>query len=222
MARAMELFFFLLDRDQPISKESILTALWPEFDEQTNQTFHSTLHQLRKVLGESSIVFRAGGYRLDLAARYGGRVFYDVKAFQGYHLAAEQSLARQDEASARAALLKMVALYRGDYGRPFYNDWCRLRRDELRAAYLEARRQLAELAWRAQAWGESAGHWRHMLLLDNCLEEAHCGLMRCYLRQGKRGAALRQYQSCQKILQQELGIQPGPALQHLYEHLTAK
>jgi len=222
MAHAMELFFFLLDRDQSTSKESILTAMWPEFDEQTNQTFHSTLHHLRKLLGEACIVFHAGGYRLDLAACYGGQVFYDVKAFQAYRLEAEQSLVRQDEASARAALLKMVALYRGDYGRPFYNDWCTLLRDELRAAYLEARRQLAELAWHAEAWGESAQHWRHILLLDNCLEEAHSGLIRSYLRQGKRGAALRQYQSCQKILQQELGIRPGPALQHLYERLTAK
>jgi DNA-binding SARP family transcriptional activator len=222
MARAMELFFFLLDRDQPTSKESILTTLWPEFDEQTNQTFHSTLHHLRKVLGEACFVFRAGGYRLDLAACYGEQVFYDVKAFQGYRLEAEQALAQHDEARARGALLKLVALYRGDYGRPFYSDWCTHRRDELRAAYLEARRQLAEIAWHAEAWGESAEHWRHMLLLDNCLEEAHYGLMRCYLRQGKRGAALRQYQSCQQILQHELGIQPGPALQHLYERLTAQ
>jgi len=222
MARTMELFFFLLERDQPTSKESILTALWPEFDEQTNQTFHSTLHHLRKVLGEACIVFRAGGYSLDLAACYGDQVFYDVRAFQRYRLEAEQALARQDETGAREAFLNLVALYRGDYGRPFYNNWCTLRRDELRATYLEARRQLAKLAWHAEAWSESAEHWRHMLLLDNCLEEAHYGLIRCYLHQGKRGAALRQYQSCQKILQQELGIQPGPALQHLYERLTAK
>jgi len=222
MARAMELFFFLLDRDQPTSKESILTALWPEFDEQTNQTFHSTLHHLRKVLGEACIVFRAGGYSLDLAACYRDRVSYDVRAFQRYHLEAEQALARQDEMNAREALFSMVALYRGDYGRPFYNDWCALRRDELRAAYLEARRQLAKLAWHAEAWSESAEHWHHMLLLDNCLEEAHYGLIRCYLRQGKRGAALRQYQSCQEILQEELGIQPGLALQNLYQRLTAK
>jgi DNA-binding SARP family transcriptional activator len=218
----MELFFFLLDCDQPTSKESILTALWPDYDEQTNQTFHSTLHHLRKLLGERCIVFGAGGYRVNLAACYGEQVFYDVKAFQADRLEAEQALSRQDETKAKESLLKMVALYRGDYGRPFYNNWCTHRRDELRAAYLEAHRQLAEIAWNAEAWDESAEYWRHLLLLDNCLEEAYYGLMRCYLRQGKRGAALRQYQSCQKILQQELGILPGPALQHLYKRLTAK
>jgi len=222
MARAMELFFFLLDRTRPTSKEAILAAVWPEFDEHTNQTFHSTLHHLRKVLGEACLVFHPGGYSLDLAAGYGEQVFYDVKAFHCSRLEAEQALARHDAARAREAMLTMVALYQGDYGRPFYNTWCTLRRDELRTAYLQARRQLAELAWQAETWQESAEHWHHMLLLDNLLEEAHYGLIRCYMRQGKRGAALRQYQSCQKTLQEELGLQPGPALQHLYKRLTAK
>jgi DNA-binding SARP family transcriptional activator len=222
MAHAMELFFFLLNYDHPISKESILTALWPECDDQTNQTFHSTLHHLRKLLGQASVVFRSNGYSLNLAACYSEQVSYDVKEFQQSRLEAEQALAQQDEASAREAFLRMVELYRGDYGQSFYNDWCTFRRDELRAAYLEARRQLAKLAWLAEAWSESAEHWRQMLLLDNCLEEAHYGLMRCYARQGKRGSALRQYQSCQKILLEELGLEPGPAIQNLYQRLTAK
>ncbi|HEU5227138.1 MAG TPA: tetratricopeptide repeat protein, partial [Ktedonobacteraceae bacterium] len=71
MARAMELFFFLLDASSPESKERIITALWPEFDDNVNQTFHSTIHQLRKLLGEACIVFRTDGYSLNLPACYG-------------------------------------------------------------------------------------------------------------------------------------------------------
>lgn len=222
MARAMELFFFLLDQEHPISKESILTALWPEYDEQTTQVFHNTVYYLRKLLGEACVVFRAAGYRLDLAVCYGEQVWYDVQIFQQQRLEAEQALALGNQLVAKEAFLKMVQLYRGDYGRSFYSDWCTFRRDELRAAYLEARRQLAQIAWNAEAWSESAEHWRHMLRLDNCLEEAHYGLMRCYVRQGKRGAALRQYQACQEILEDELGVQPGQAMQHLYQRLTTR
>lgn len=222
LASVMELFFFLLDAAQPVSKESILTALWPEYDEQTTQTFHSTVHYLRKLLGETCMVFSPAGYHLDLASAYGEQVFYDVQAFQQYRAEAEQALAQGEDTQAREALLKMVQIYRGDYGRAFYSDWCTFRRDELRTAYLEARRQLAQIAWDAEAWSESAEHWRQMLRLDACLEEAHYGLIRCYLRQGKRGAALRQYQTCQKVLNEELGVQPGQALQHLYQRLTAK
>ncbi|GHO75302.1 hypothetical protein KSD_30730 [Ktedonobacter sp. SOSP1-85] len=219
MNRTMELFFFLLDARHPMSKESILTVLWPEYDEQTNQTFHNTLYYLRKLLGESCVVFQPSGYSLNLAAVYGEQVWYDVHIFQQRRSEAEQALAREYHALAKESLLEMVQLYRGDYGRPFYSDWCTFRRDELRTAYLEARRQLAQIAWNAEAWNESTEHWRQMLHMDNCLEEAHYGLIRCYARQGKRQAALRQYQTCQKLLQEELGVQPGQAMQHLYQRL---
>ena len=222
MARAMELFFFLLDSDHPASKETIITALWPEYDEQTTQTFHNTMYQLRKLFGEACVVYRPTGYSLNLAACYGERVLYDVQTFLQQQIEAERALASGNEALAKEAFLKMVQLYRGDYGRPFYSEWCTFRRDGLRTAYLEARRQLAQIAWHAEAWNESVDHWRQILRLDNCLEEAHYGLMRCYLRQGKRGAALRQYQSCQEILQEELGVQPGQVIASLYQRLMAK
>ena len=59
-----------------------------------------------------------------------------------------------------------------------------------------------------------------MLALDNWLEEAHYGLMRCYARQGKRGLALRQYQRCKEILQQEFAAVPKASMQSLYQRLV--
>lgn len=222
MAHAKELFFFLLENRRPVSKETILTSLWPTCDEQSARTFHNTLYYLRKLVGEACVVFDPAGYSLRLAACYEEQVWYDVQIFQQLQSEAEQALAHKNEARARDAFLKMVELYRGDYGRCFYNDWCAFRRESLRAVYLEARHQLAQMAWHAQAWNESAEHFRQMLRLDNCLEEAHYGLIRCYMRQGKRGAALRQYRLCQAVLQEELGVQPGQAIQHLYQQLTAR
>ncbi|BCL84572.1 tetratricopeptide repeat protein [Ktedonobacteria bacterium brp13] len=222
MARAMELFFFLLDANAPVSKERIITALWQEFDDHINQTFHSTLHQLRKLLGEACFVFNPHGYSLDLAACYGEHVWYDVHEFHVCHSEAEQALAREDTVAAKKAFRSMVELYQGDYGRQFSNDWCIFRRDELCTTYLEAQRQLAQLAWNEQEYNESIRHWRHILVIDNCQEEAHYNIMRCYLRQSKRSAALRQYQTCKKILQEELGIEPGSAIENLHLSLRAK
>jgi ATP/maltotriose-dependent transcriptional regulator MalT/DNA-binding SARP family transcriptional activator len=222
MIHAMELFFFLLAARSPLSKEHIITALWQEFDEHTNQTFHSTLHHLRKLFGEPCFVFQNGGYYINLAACYGSEddIWYDVKEFQKQHLKADKALAHEDDVAAKTALERMVELYRGDYGRPFYNDWCTLQRDELRAAYMEAHRKLAHIAWRGEIFDECIKHWRQMLNIDNCLEEAHYGIMRCYMRQAQRSAALRQYQHCKDILQRELNIQPGPAIENLYQRLT--
>ena len=115
----------------------------------------------------------------------------------------------------------MIELYRGDYVQPFYSDWCTFRRDELRRMYLDARCLLAQIAWRQERFDECALHWQHTLMVDDCLEEAHYGLMRCYLRQGKRGLALRQYQRCRDTLQRELDISPGSAVQNLYQRLMS-
>ncbi len=219
MARSMELFFYLLDCGRPMRKEQIITALWSEADEQINQTFHSTVHYLRKALADAAIISHGGSYSLDLSVLSDKQVQYDVAMFREQYTQAKRFLAGEDDTDAREALLAMVQLYQGDYVQPFYSDWCMFRRDELRRSYLEARNYLAQLAWRREEFDESAIHWQHMLVIDNCLEEAHYGLMRYYARTGKRGLALRQYQRCAEALRQELAARPGPAIQSLYQRL---
>jgi ATP/maltotriose-dependent transcriptional regulator MalT/two-component SAPR family response regulator len=220
MARAMELCFYLLNCGRPMRKETIITALWPEMDEQTTRKFYSTIYYLRQALGgEAVIVAKGGTYALKLDALYGTSVWYDVSAFLDAQAQAKQVLDDQQDAAAKVFYLKMVELYRGDYVQPFYSDWSTAKRDELRRAYLDARQQLALIAWRAEEFDESIIHWQHMLAVDDWLEEAHYGLMRCYARQGKRGLALRQYQRCKNTLEQEFGVAPQASIQNLYQRL---
>ncbi len=217
LARAMELFFFLLESGRPMRKEQILTALWPDSDGQVEQTLRTNVYYARKILGENAILYRAGTYELKLAPFY--RVKYDIEVFENHTLQARRAREVQDSFTVRAELLKAIDLYRGDYVRPFYSDWCTFRRNELRQAYLDIRQELAQLALRQKQFAESLDHWQHMLAVDNCLEEAYDGLIRCYLLQGKRSLALRQYQRCLESLKNELGVEPGPALQRLYQQL---
>lgn len=220
MARAMELCFYLLECGRPMRKEAIITALWPEADEQTTRTFYSTVYYLRQALGgEGVIVAKGGSYALRLEALYGAEVWYDVQAFEEAQAQAKKLLEKGDDGEAKAHYLRMVELYRGDYVQSFYSDWCTLRRDELRNVYLEARQHLAQIAWREEQIEESILHWQHMLATDSWLEVAHYGLMRCYARQGKRGLALRQYQRCKETLEQEFGAAPSTSIQNLYQRL---
>jgi len=222
MPKSMELFFLLLNSTTHLRKEQIITALWPEeVDDQTDQTWRSTLYYLRKVVGESSIGKKGGRYELDLSARYGANVWYDVDVFLDQKKQALQALAEDQKDEAYAAFLAMTNLYRGDYVQSFYSNWCIFQRDKLRGDYLDARHQLALLAWRQERFDEAAMHWQHMLAIDNCMEEAHYGLMRSYLRRNKRGLALRQYQRCVSALRGELGVVPGKAIQNLYQQMIA-
>ncbi len=215
MARAMELCFFLLEYNRPIRKEQIISFLWPEVDEPVDQTFRSTIFYLRKTLGETYLQYQAGAYKLNTDA-----IWYDVNVFCQHHKQAKEALQIKDDVIAKAELLKMVDLYHGDYVQSFYSNWCTLRRDELRQLYLEGRRQLARLCWHSEQFDESILHWQHMLAVDNCLEDAHYGLMRCFLKQGKRGLALRQYQRCTTTLRDEMGIAPGNTIESLYQRLV--
>ncbi len=222
MARARELCFYLLASHQPLRKEQILGALWGKADERTCRTFYSTIHYLRKALGgESTITFRAGVYMLNLALVYGeGGVWFDVASFEEHYTLGKQALAENAIETAKAAFDTMMKLYQGDYVQPFRSDWCTLRREELQHLYLDAHHQLAHLAWRNNNLEESVTHWQQILAVDVSREEAHYGLMRCYIRQGKRGMALQQYQCCTEALQQGWGIVPGAAIQNFYRQLT--
>lgn len=219
MARAMELFFLLLNSDRSLYKEQIITALWLDSDEQVDQTLRSTFYYLRKVLGASCITSRNATYALNLAAAYGNNIWYDVAAFEEQYEVAQAALAAQNDQVAGSAFEEMTRLYRGDYVQSFYSNWCIARRDNLRHAFMDAHHQLALIAWRHQQLDKSILHWQSALTMDSCLESAHYGLMRCYVRQGKRGMALRQYQRCVTSMRDELSASPGQAMQRLYQRI---
>jgi LuxR family maltose regulon positive regulatory protein len=219
VARAMELFFFLLNAEHPVHKEQIITAFWPEGDDHAEQNMRTTIYHLRRTIGEQCVLYRAGTYTLQLDARYQDAVSYDVAQFRAYAEQA-QHLIDYDEKAARTCYQQMVSLYKGDYVQSFYLDWSLQPRRELRDQYLHAHQQLAFIAWNMGEYEESAEHWRQMLALDDCQETAHEGLMRCYMKLGKRDLALRQYRQCARDLHSELGVAPGPALQKLYQRLT--
>lgn len=219
MARSLELYFYLLNVGGSVRKEQIIDALWPEPEENIDQTFRSTIYYLRKAVGEVCIIYRSGKYTLDHTPLYGQQVWYDVEIFQSQYAAARQFSEQEDEDSASKSFHEMINLYRDDYLQTFYSDWCIASRDRLRRIYMDARQQLALIAWNHEDLDECIMHWQQLLVIDGCMEKAHYGLMRCYLRQGKRTLALRQYQHCVDTLQQELSIAPGQAIQKLHQRL---
>ncbi len=61
-----------------------------------------------------------------------------------------------------------------------------------------------------------------LLGCDNCREDAHCRLMRCYSRQGQLQLALRQYHSCAAALRTELDVAPAPATTDLFNRIRRR
>jgi predicted ATPase/DNA-binding SARP family transcriptional activator len=123
-------------------------------------------------------------------------------------------------------LQQAVALYRGSFLAEFFlpdsaafEEWALLKREWLQRQMLEA------LDW-LTAYNERRGQyeqarqsaWRQ-LELEPWREEAHRQLMRLHLLSGERTAALVQYEQCQRILAEELGVEPEAETTALYEQI---
>jgi DNA-binding SARP family transcriptional activator len=60
--------------------------------------------------------------------------------------------------------------------------------------------------------------WRQVEL-ESWDEEAHQQLMRALAFRGQRGAALAQYETCRRLLAEELGVEPAKETTRLYERI---
>src|SRR5262249_7002999 len=84
---------------------------------------------------------------------------------------------------------------------------------------------LAKLLVHQRSAGSLEGAIRTALriaALDPLQESVHRTLMRLYVRSGRRGAALRQYQICVGVLLRELGIEPEPETRQLYRDILQR
>ncbi|HYF92158.1 MAG TPA: BTAD domain-containing putative transcriptional regulator [Symbiobacteriaceae bacterium] len=201
------LAFFVLSGDRPVTRDQVLEALWPDADLESARTLlHTTLYNLRGTLGatgEGLITFAGGAYRM---AREG--VHSDLDRFQRLAAAA-------DEASWRAA----AALYRGDLLEGLDYPWCEAPRTHARRLYQATVRKLADRAGAAGRHDEAVEFLQLLIQVDPLDEEAHLGLMEAYAALGHRSSALQQYRTIARLLDEELGLEPGARTQALYRRL---
>jgi non-specific serine/threonine protein kinase len=215
-SKVRELLFYLLCFPSR-TKEQIGLALWPDASPaQLRSNLHNTLYHLRHILGRPEwIVFVHNHYTFNRQLPY----WFDVEAFES-HLAGARQLQVTAPAQAIHALAEAVKLYRGDFLEELVTgDWPLVRRDALRRMYLEALLALGQLCFAEGRYAEATEAYRKSIAYDSYQEVAHRELMRCYVRQGERGQALRHYQSLLEWMRDELGSPPAPETTALYERL---
>ncbi|WP_337133556.1 BTAD domain-containing putative transcriptional regulator, partial [Staphylococcus aureus] len=117
------------------------------------------------------------------------------------------------------------ALYRGDFlegvnlaDGPFA-DWSMIERMRLHERALDVFSGLLADRWEAGRTESAIDMALRLLELDPLQEHVHRRLIRLYLEQGRRGAALEQYQLCRTALARELGSRPEPETEHLYQEI---
>ncbi|HWI63424.1 MAG TPA: BTAD domain-containing putative transcriptional regulator, partial [Symbiobacteriaceae bacterium] len=206
--KARDLLAFLaLGGDRPYTRDQLGEALWPDGDpEAVTRLLHTSLHHLRRALGpegESLITFAGGAYRLDR-----GKLDLDLDRFMSLVTASSPEGWRTAVSLWRGELLEGL-----DYG------WCDGPRSRVRAAYQELLRRLARHMSDSGRWTEAAEFLQLLIESDPLVEDGHVGLMECYAALGNRAAALQQYRTLARVLDEELGVEPGARAQELYRQL---
>lgn len=106
---------------------------------------------------------------------------------------------------------RAIDLYRGDLleglsvREPAFEEWLAAERERLRDLAVEALARLLAHQAVQEAVEPAVQTALRLLALEPLQEAAHRVLMRLYARQGRAGAALRQYQACVRVLHQSWG-----------------
>ena len=215
--------YLLAHRETPTAKDILMDIFWPEADpDAARHNLHQAIHSLRKTLrqGHSNfelILFENDSYLLNPELD----IWLDYIEFESHAQIGQRLEAAGQLAEAVVEYRMATELYRGDFlEEDLYEDWPNAQREHLRQIYLELVDQLSETYLQQGKYPETIALCQKMLAQDNCHEEAHRRLMRCYQIQGQRHLAVRQYQLCVQALRIELDVSPLPETQKLYEQIT--
>ncbi len=221
--QALTLFKYLVTHlGHPVHRERLIDCLWPEADErQGRERLKVTVYFLRRQLraiGTHENVVKTAGKTYTLRREV---VWLDAEAFEQF-VAEGSSLEREHRPDeALRCYEEAQRLYRGDYlEEDPYADWCAEERERLREIYLEMLAGMAECYAERGDYARAAQVCRTALVRDPCRESFHRALMEHLVRLGRADWAVAQFQHCQRVLAQELGVEPMPETQRLYRQIV--
>jgi WD40 repeat protein/DNA-binding SARP family transcriptional activator len=125
------------------------------------------------------------------------------------------------------AIESALDLYQGDFLAGFFVDstafeqWATHERERLRLRAMQALDTLVICHLKERNYTAGLKRATRLLQMDNLREETHQHLMRLLALSGQRGKALDQYETCRRLLHDELGVEPTPETTDLYQRIKA-
>ncbi|MFL6245352.1 MAG: BTAD domain-containing putative transcriptional regulator [Thermoanaerobaculia bacterium] len=208
-ARARELLVFLLAHPAGPTKEEVGVAFWPDATtEQVKNSFHVTLHRLRKLLGSSDAVV-ADGARYQIAIPH-------VVASRRFESELTAALRQGDPDRLQNAL----SLYSGDFLQgEDAGEWCLPIRAHLRQLHLRGLFALGQAYELRGRYTDAAEAYTRVIAREPFHEAAARQLMICRSRLGARSESLLVYRQLEQRLRADLQATPEPETAMLYQRL---
>jgi len=212
------LAYLLLHRNTPQSRQQIAFTFWPDATEaQARNNLRQALFQIRRVLPDAQHWLHS-----DASAVWWQRdssIQLDVETFEQALDQVEAVLHDSNQRTERSRLEYALSHYGGDLLPGCYDNWIVPARDRLCQLYRHALGQLIAVLEAAREYAAALHYAQQLVQSDPLHEEAYVTLMRLHALNQDRTGALRVYQQCAVLLQQELGVQPSVHVQAMYHQL---
>ena len=189
-----------------ISESKIIEAIWPDSDgDAGHQSIATTLHRLRKILGDDIIELKDG--RLSLNKK---KVWVDAWEFN------ELCDSKQTESNIEL-IDKSITHYKGLFlasESDLY--WCLTLRDKLHQKYIKLIKQKGQQLEQQDKWQQACELYQNGLEIDDTTEQFYQRLMYCYISMEREGEAVKTYRQCFQVLNKKLSIEPSEITKQLY------
>ena len=225
--KAIALLIYLALTPQKHQRDTLATLFWPDYDQRSARSnLRNTLSVLKRALADQWLEID----RESVSLKRSPQLWIDVEEFRQLLAAGEGHGHPKNEIcpDCLTALSEAIALYRDDFltgftleDAPEFDDWQRFQAENLRQDLTIGLEKLVA-GYSAQGDFKTAlGYARRWLALDPLHEPAHRRLMQLYAWSGDRAAALRQYDECVRLFDEELGLSPDAETTTLYEQIRA-
>jgi LuxR family transcriptional regulator, maltose regulon positive regulatory protein len=187
---------------QDVAENKLADALWPdESGETARDTLATTLHRLRKLLGDADSVLMSEG-KISLNPE---RVWLDAKEFEIFTHSTEEI---SD---------KGLRLYCGDFlPADIEAPWSVLMRERLRGKFIRTLKKQASDLIKENKHEQAIDYFQRGIDADSLAEEFYQGQMRAYVALGRHAEGLAVYRRLRQNLSIILGIQPSTESESIY------
>lgn len=221
-AKAQELFcYLLLNRNRSHFRETLASILWDNVSTaQSKQYLRRALWQCQGSLStwmpslKKTIILTEGDW---IRINPDVDLWVDANNFYAACTQVQELSDQKLNIESHHQLCEAVHLYRDSLLEGWYQDWCLFERERYRHLLLNTLDKLMLYSECAGEFEMGIAYGTRILQLDQAREHTHRRLMRLYYLAGNRTDALRQYDKCQLILHEELGVQPDQSTTDLYE-----
>ncbi|MGD8462334.1 MAG: BTAD domain-containing putative transcriptional regulator [Anaerolineae bacterium] len=213
------LAYLCVEAATPHRRRRLAGLLWPDLPESSAQTnLRRELANLRKVIGDQqatppTLIVTRPTIQFDT----GSDAWVDALAFLDALETTERPIPKLEEATA---------WYRGEFLEGFslpdsslFEEWLLLKRERFQRLALDALDRLARGHTMQGDFQRALDCAYQQVELDPLRESAHRQLMRLLAYTGRTSESVSQYETCRRVLDEQLGVEPSEETTQLYDKI---